>query len=52
MKATIEQVEGLQKLLDIKMVDVEQEKAKTGELIEIVGRESLDAQREQDAANI
>ena len=52
MKATIEQVEGLQKLLDIKMVDVEQEKAKTGELIEIVGRESLDAQREQDLANI
>lgn len=52
MKATIEQVEGLQKLLDIKMIDVEQEKAKTGELIEIVGRESLDAQREQDVANI
>jgi dynein heavy chain len=52
MKATIEQVEGLQKLLDVKMVDVEQEKAKTGELIEIVGRESLDAQREQDIANI
>jgi hypothetical protein len=52
MKATIEQVEGLQKLLDVKMVDVEQEKAKTGELIEIVGRESLDAQREHDIANI
>ena len=52
MKATIEQVEGLQKLLDVKMIDVEQEKAKTGELIEIVGRESLDAQREQDLANI
>ena len=52
MKATIEQVEGLQKLLDVKMVDVEQEKAKTGELIEIVGRESLDAQKEQDIANL
>jgi hypothetical protein len=52
MKATIEQVEGLQKLLDVKMIDVEDEKKKTGELIEIVNRESADAQKEQDAANI
>ena len=52
MKATIEQVEGLQKLLDVKMVDVEDEKKKTGELIEIVNKESADAQKEQDAANI
>jgi len=28
------------------MVDVEKEKEKTNELIEIVGRESLDAERE------
>ena len=41
MKATIEQVEGLQKLLDVKMVD-----------IEVVNKESADAQKEQDAANI
>jgi hypothetical protein len=52
MKATIEQVEGLQKLLDIKMVDVEDEKRKTGELIEVVNKESADAAKEQDAANI
>lgn len=46
MKSTTEQVEGLQQLLVIKMVDVEKEKEKTNELIEIVGRESLDAERE------
>lgn len=46
MKSTTEQVEGLQKLLEIKMVDVEKEKEKTNELIEIVGKESLDAERE------
>jgi len=34
------------------MVDVEKEKEKTGELIEIVGRESLDAEKEQDIARI
>lgn len=34
------------------MVDVEHEKAKTNELIEIVGKESLDAQKEADAAAI
>lgn len=34
------------------MVDVEHEKAKTNELIEIVGRESLDAEKEQELANI
>ena len=52
MKATIEQVEGLQKLLDVKMIDVEEEKKKTGELIEVVNKESADAAKEQDAANI
>lgn len=34
------------------MVDVENEKAKTNELIEVVGRESLDAEKEADAAAI
>ena len=46
MKSTTEQVEGLQKLLEVKMVDVEREKEKTNELIEIVGRESLEAEKE------
>ena len=46
MKSTTEQVEGLQKLLEIKMVDVEKEKEKTNELIEIVGKESLEAEKE------
>jgi hypothetical protein len=36
----------LQKLLVVKMVEVEKEKEKTGELIEIVGKESLDAEKE------
>lgn len=52
MKSTTEQVEGLQKLLEIKMVDVEKEKEKTNELIEIVGKESLDAEKEQEIARI
>jgi hypothetical protein len=34
------------------MVDVEKEKEKTNELIEIVGRESLDAEKEQDGARV
>jgi len=34
------------------MVDVEKEKEKTNELIEIVGRESLDAEKEQDMARV
>lgn len=34
------------------MVDVEKEKEKTNELIEIVGRESLEAEREQDIARV
>lgn len=34
------------------MIDVEKEKEKTGELIEIVGRESLDAEKEQDMARV
>ena len=50
MQQTTEQVAGLQNLLEVKMVEVEREKEKTNELIEIVGKESLDAQREQDIA--
>ena len=34
------------------MVEVDREKEKTNELIEIVGRESLEAQKEQDAAKV
>jgi dynein heavy chain len=34
------------------MVDVENEKKKTNELIEIVGKESLDAEKEAAAAEI
>ena len=34
------------------MVDVEKEKEKTNELIEIVGRESLEAEKEQEAAKV
>jgi hypothetical protein len=52
MKSTTEQVESLQKKLVIKMVDVEKEKEKTNELIEIVGRESLDAEKEQEIARV
>jgi hypothetical protein len=36
--------------LEVKMVDVGIEKEKTNELIEIVGKESADAQREAEAA--
>jgi hypothetical protein len=52
MKSTTDSVSNLQALLKVKMVDVEYEKEKTGELIEIVGRESVDAGVEQDAAGI
>jgi dynein heavy chain len=52
MQQTTEKVDGLQKLLEVKMVDVENEKAKTNQLIEVVGRESLDAEKEADAAAI
>lgn len=34
------------------MVDVEREKDKTNELIEIVGKESLEAEKEQEAAKV
>jgi dynein heavy chain len=52
MQATNDQVGSLKQLLEVKMVDVGIEKVKTGELIEIVGRESVDAQTEADAAAI
>jgi dynein heavy chain len=52
MKSTTEKVEGIQKLMEIKMVDVGIEKEKTNELIEVVGRESLIAEKEADAASV
>jgi len=52
MKSTVEKVNALQDLLKIKMVDVEVEKKKTDELIEIVNKESADAQVEADAASV
>ena len=52
MKSTTDQVGALQKLLEVKMIDVGVEKEKTDELIEIVGRESLDAEREASAAAV
>lgn len=52
MQQTTEKVDGLQKLLEIKMVDVKNEKEKTNELIEIVGKESLDAEKEAEAAAV
>ena len=52
MTSTTEKVEGIQKLMEVKMVDVEHEKEKTNELIEVVGRESLIAEKEADAAAV
>ena len=52
MQQTTEKVDGLKQLLEVKMVDVENEKKNTNELIEVVGKESLDAQKEADAAAI
>jgi len=52
MASTNESVANLQKLLEVKMVEVEVEKKATGKLIEEVTRESAEAQKEQDAANI
>lgn len=43
MKSTTDQVDALKQLLVVKMADVEVEKEKTDKLIEIVGKESLDA---------
>jgi len=52
MKSTTDQVDALKELLVVKMADVEVEKEKTDKLIEIVGKESLDAQKEADIAAI
>lgn len=52
MNSTTEKVAQLQKLLEVKMVEVEIEKTATGKLIDAVGIESADAQKEEDAANI
>lgn len=52
MNSTTEKVAQLQKLLEVKMVEVDIEKAATGKLIAQVEIESADAQKEQDIANI
>ena len=52
MRSTTEKVEGIQKLMEVKMIDVGIEKEKTNELIEVVGKESLIAEKEADAAAI
>ena len=52
MQSTTEKVEGIQKLMEVKMIDVGIEKEKTNELIEVVGRESLIAEKEADAAAV
>lgn len=51
MTSTNSRVENLQKLLEVKMVEVEIEKEATGKLIAQVEIESNDAQKEQDIAN-
>lgn len=52
MNSTTEKVAQLQKLLEVKMVEVDIEKTATGKLIAQVEIESADAQKEQDIANI
>lgn len=52
MQRTTERVDLLRKELDIKMVDVEHEKVKTNELIDIVGEESNIAEKEEGVAKI
>ena len=52
MKLTTEQVEALQKLLVIKMFDVEKENERFNEIMEIVVRESLDIEKEQEMASV
>jgi len=52
MNSTTEKVDGIKKLMEVKMIDVGIEKEKTNELIEVVGRESLIAEKEADAAAI
>jgi len=52
MNQTNDNVAQLQKLLEVKMVEVDYEKAATGKLIDQVEIESADAKKEEDAANI
>jgi dynein heavy chain len=52
MKQVTKQVDGLKQRLEVAMVDVAEEKKKTAALIEVVNKESADAQVEQDAAAI
>jgi dynein heavy chain len=52
MVKVTEQVDDLKKRIEVAMVDVAEEKKKTGVLIEIVTKESADAKIEADAAAI
>lgn len=52
MKSTVDKVSALQELLKVKMVDVGIEIEKTNELMVVVGKESEDAAKEQEAAAI
>ena len=52
MAKVTEQVDDLKKRIEVAMVDVANEKEKTGKLIEIVNKESADAAVEADAAAI
>ena len=52
MNNTTNQVAELQKLLDVKMVEVEIKKESTDKLIDIVSSESAAAAIEEDAAKI
>jgi dynein heavy chain len=52
MNQTTDKVSDLQKLLEVKMVEVEVEKEATGKLIAQVEAESADASKEEEIANI
>lgn len=52
MNSTVEKVEAIQKLVEVKMKDVAIEVKKTAELIEIVNKEKADAKVEADAAAV
>jgi len=52
MQSTTDKVDDLKKLLEIKMVDVAIEIEKTNELIEVVGKESVVAEKESGEAAI
>lgn len=52
MKSTTEKVDDLKGLLEIKAVDVATEVENTNILIEKVGKETVDAEKEEEIANI